>query len=247
MPSSGGRRMIKKNKRGSQVEIVISFVIFMTFIFFIYLITQPMLKSERKESSLENLASRLAEKSLANITSASVAISATQDCVDLDNFLNVVGNGNRVIVRSDDGTVLSSGVSGSDLRVGRNGLSFFKVYGSGEFAQETRTISGCQYLTQGSGYTLGLVKTTKNIFESKIIGLIGEYNTDYDSLKSELKIPEENDFDFSFTYSNGTEILTGNQGQVPTSTINIYSRNIPIIYTSKQAGFESGLLNVKIW
>jgi hypothetical protein len=236
-----------KGKRGSHVEVVISFVIFMTFIFFIYLITQPTLKSEKKESSLENLANGLAEKASGNLTSVSASIIATQDCADLINFFSAAGIGNKIITKSDEGNVLSSGISSQDLLVQRSGNLFFRVYESEEFAEETGTMTGCQSLAQGSGYSLGLIKEGKSIFETKIVKLIGDYNSDYDILKNELKIPQGNDFDFSFTYNNGTEISTKNKGQTTASSINIYSRSIPVIYISKQAASESGLLNIKIW
>ena len=235
-----------KNKKGSQVEVVISFVIFMMFLFFIYLMTQPALKSERKDSSLENLANGLVERASGNLTSVSVSITATQDCVHLINFLTATEIGNHVITRSESG-MLSSRISGQSLFSDRAGVSFLKVYESGEFAQGAGAMSGCQSLTQGSGYNLGLIKTEKKIFETKVATLINDYNTDYDALKDELEIPQENDFDFSFTYKNGTQILTQNRGKTTLSNVNIYSRNVPIIYTSKTAATESGLLNVKMW
>ncbi len=235
------------NKRGSQVEVVISFVIFMIFIFFVYLLAQPSLKLEKKKSSLEHLESALAEKAVENLTAVSVSISSSQDCVELTDFFSTTESGNKIITRSDADSVLLSGISGQSLFVQRNGVSFFRVYESDEFPVESGTMSGCQALTQGNNYALGLIKTSRSIFETKIIKMIDSYNADYDLLKDELKIPSENDFDFSFTYNNGTEILTKNQGQVPTSNINIYSRSIPIVYTSKNAGTESGLLNIKMW
>ncbi|MEK6841910.1 MAG: hypothetical protein AABX91_02045 [Nanoarchaeota archaeon] len=236
-----------KNKKGSQVEVVISFVIFMMFLFFIYLMTQPALKSERKDSSLENLANGLVERASGNLTSVSVSITATQDCVDLTNFFSASGIGNKVLARSEGDSAMSLGTSGSSLFAERAGTSFFRVYESGEFAQGAGAMSGCQSLTQGSGYNLGLIKTEKKIFETKVATLINDYNTDYDALKDELEIPQENDFDFSFTYKNGTQILTQNRGKTTLSNVNIYSRNVPIIYTSKTAATESGLLNVKMW
>lgn len=234
-------------KQGSQVEVVISFVIFMMFLFFIYLMTQPAIKSERKDSSLENLANGLAERVSGNLTSVSVSISATQDCVELVNFFSATGIGDRILARSEGEIALPLGTSGSSLFAERTGVTFFRVYESEEFAQETGAMSGCQSLIQGSGYNLGLIKTEKKIFETKVLTLISDYNSDYDALKDELEIPQENDFDFSFTYKNGTQVLTQNQGKTTLSNVNIYSRSVPVIYTSKTAGTESGLLNVKMW
>jgi len=242
---------IMKQKKGSHVGVVLSFVIFMTFIFFIYLITQPALKTEKKDNSLEFLATGLMEKISANLTSVSVAIvppSPSQDCVRLSGFFSTTGIGNKVISRDNSGNTLQTRVDVDDLLVVRNGATFFKVYGSEEFsATVTGAINPCPQLSQGSGYVLGLVKTDESIFQTKIVKLIENYSSNYDGLKDDLKISQGNEFDFSFTYGNGTEISTQSKNQTISSNINIYAKDVPIVYISDKANEESGFLNVKIW
>ena len=238
-------------KRGSHVGVVLSFVIFMTFIFFIYLITQPALKTDKKDNSLEFLARSLVENSSANMTSVSAAIiqQSSQNCVRLSGFFTAASIGNRIIVRNSSESVLQSQIDGVDLLIVKetNDL-FFKVYESSEFnAAATGPINPCQSLVQGNDYILGLIKTSESIFETKIIGLIGNYSADYDNFKSGLKISQGNEFDFSFTYNNGTEVATNNQNQTISSNINIYAKNAPIIYVSRQAATEPGFINVKTW
>ena len=239
-----------KQKKGSHVGVVLSFVIFMTFIFFIYLITQPALKTERKDNSLEFLAMGLMEKVSANLTAVSVAITQSnpQDCVRLSSFFSTTDVGNRVVARDDSGNTLQSSVDVDDLLVVRNGVTFFKVYESEEFnTAATGQINPCQQLSQGNGYILGLIKTDERVFQAKVVKLIGNYSSDYDGLKDDLKISQGNEFDFSFTYANGTEIATKNKNQTISSSINIYAKNVPIVYISENASEESGFLNVKIW
>src|SRR3989344_9392359 len=148
---------IMKQKKGSHVGVVLSFVIFMTFIFFIYLITQPALKTERKDNSLEFLAMGLMEKVSANLTAVSVAITQSnpQDCVRLSSFFSTTDVGNKVVARDNSGNTLQSSVDVDDLLVVRNGVTFFKVYGSEEFnTAATGQINPCQQLSQGNGYIL---------------------------------------------------------------------------------------------
>jgi len=237
-------------KRGSHIGIVLSFVIFITFIFFIYLITQPALKTEKKDNSLEYFSVNLEKEASANLTTASLVVlqSTSQNCVRFSGFFAATGIGSNIIVRNSSG-VLQAQIDSGDLLVVRNGGDvFFKVYESNEFsAAATGSISSCHQLDQGSDYSIGLVKTEENVFQTRIIKLIGNYSGDYDSLKSQLKISQENEFDFSFTYANGTEVSTSGQNQTISSNINIYAKNAPIVYISDKAAEESGLLNVKIW
>src|SRR3990167_7822256 len=104
-----------KQKRGSHVGVVLSFVIFMTFIFFIYLIIQPALKTDKKDNSLEFLARSLIENSSANLTSASISIAqqSSQNCVRLSGFFTATSIGNRFIVRNSSESVLQSQIDGT--------------------------------------------------------------------------------------------------------------------------------------
>lgn len=240
-----------KQKRGSHVGVVLSFIIFITFIFFVYLITQPALKKEIKDNSLEYLARSLVENASANLTTTSVGLNqaSSQTCVQLSGFFTTTGAGNRLIVRNSSGSILQSQINGVDLLVVKNtGDLFFKVYDSNEFSSSpTGPITPCQVLVDGAGYSLGLIKKSESIFQTRMIGLIGNYSSDYDGFKNQLKVSQENDFDFSFTYSNGTKVSTNKQNQTISSNLNVYARNIPIVYTSDRAAEEVGFLNVKIW
>src|SRR3989338_7848725 len=200
-----------KQKKGSHVGVVLSFVIFMTFIFFIYLITQPALKTERKDNSLEFLARGLTEKSSGNLTTASVTIippGPPQDCVRLSGFFSTTGVGNKIIARDNSGNTLQSSVDVDDLLVVRNGVTFFKVYESGEFAAAaTGAINPCPQLSQGSGYVLGLVKTDESIFQTKIVKLIENYSSNYDGLKDDLKISSFFNYSITIFLRLGNQIL----------------------------------------
>ena len=220
----------------------------MTFLFFIYLITQPALTAERKDNSLEYLAESLMEKSSANLTSSSFIIIQPnpQSCVRIYDFLNIAGIGTKFIVKNSTEDVLQSQVYDKKdliLVIGST-ERFFKVYESAEFNNATTgTISPCQKLNQGSGYSIGLTKTNENIFEAKMLSLISNYS----GLKNQLKISQGSEFNFSFTYSNGTEVPIQNRSQIFLNNRNIYAKSFPIVYINKEAITESGFLNVKIW
>ncbi|GAI55565.1 unnamed protein product, partial [marine sediment metagenome] len=82
-----------KNKNGSHVGIILSFVIFVTFTIFIYSILEPGLRSQReKQSLLEYLKGEISREITANLTTASLNINKSQQnqgCVELENFINL--------------------------------------------------------------------------------------------------------------------------------------------------------------
>lgn len=240
---------IKKLKKGSHVGVVLSFVIFIIFIIFIYVVIQPSIKLKDRQGFLETLEGKIVDEASTDLTSVSVGgiNQATPQCIKLVGFFTKTGLGSRFIVTNKGEDVLSAkiSISGDDLLVIREGSeSFFKIYESSEFdVVNTKDVIPCSPKNYGNGYNIGLVKTTQPIFESRIIGLIGDYNIDYETLKSDLTISSESEFGFGFTYNNETSIATGER-EILTS---IYTSEAPIQYLSKNASMEAGSLNIKTW
>jgi hypothetical protein len=235
--------MKKKSCRGvvSHVGVVLSFVIFVTFIIFLYIIIRPAVDSENKQNLLDNIKDIIVENSSADLVSASVFIGdVPQNCVRLVGFLSKVEMGNRIIAINENGEVLTNEISGQDLYVRKNNdEKFLKIYGSEEFdVTENGTMPGCV-----SSYTLGLVRTEKIVFEKPIIQLIDNYNSDYESLKEELNIGSGNDFSLGFTYANGTSVSTQEREIIA----NVFINEFPVQYISESAAREPGSLSVGIW
>jgi len=235
-------------KKGSHVGIVLSFVFFVTFIMFFYIMVQPALATENKRAVLDILKENIIEMASAELTSVSVLINSEdpQLCVQLIDFFNKVEIGNRVIIRNNEGEVLDAKISGQDLFVERDGNEIFlKIYGSEEFSiTETGTMSSCKQLSEGSGgYILGLIKTTTEIFETKILYIIERHENDYQDLKQDLSVPAGNGFGLDFIYANETSISTTN---TPVG-ISTFAGEFPVKYVTEDSAMEMGILRIKIW
>ena len=235
------------NKKGSHVGFVISFVLFITFIVFMYAILSSRVDfGKEKANSFSYVKAEIVNRVSENLTSVSVAIGQQnpQNCIRLTDFFLKTGMGNRFIVKSDSGNVLQSGKSGNDLFVERNGNLFFRVYGSGEFGVSGGALSNCQPLNEGSqGYSLGLSRDSRDIFESKVLNFFGNYTGDYEALKKDMKIISGDEFGFRFTYNNGTEIKTPEKNV----TINIYAERMAVQYIRTDATRESGFIDTIVW
>ena len=234
-------------KKGSHVGFVISFVLFITFIVFMYAILSSRVDfGQEKANSFSYVKAEIINRVSENLTSVSVAIGQQnpQSCVQLKDFFLKTGIGNRFIVRSDSGNVLQSGKGGNDLFLERNGNLFFRVYGSGEFNVSGGALSNCQPLNEGSqGYSLGLSRDSRDIFESKVLNFFGNYTGDYEALKKNMKISSGDEFSFRFVYNNGTEIKTPEKN----ATINIYADRMAIQYIKTDATRESGFMDTIVW
>ncbi len=242
--------MILKNKKGSHVGVVISFVIFILFVVFISVVLLPATEVKNKQNVIDYLEVELIDLVSSDITSASVKISKQNpnDCVQLTDFLSKTAIASKFLVLDEDRELVDADISSSDtgdLLINRGGDIFFKVLESDDFSEaEIGNPASCQPLNEGDGgYILGLVKTNKKIFEGNVMNLIEDYNTDYETLKESLKIGPGNNFGFSFTYGNGTTISATEKN----ISVNVYVQEIPIFYINKEADTEAGSLNIRAW
>ncbi len=249
-----------KNKKGSHVGMILSFIIFVTFIVFLYIVVQPALKGgEDKRAFLESLKLAMFANVSANFTSASVRIDdgvdvSGKNCVSFKRIFGSDGlieiEDPKLIVKDEDENSLNYKLSGAgatkDLNVERLSRDdkFFKIYESPVyFLNNDASVSGCTPL-DSSSYTLGLVTVNEYIFNKSIHALEDSYNKNYEQVKEQLKVPVQRDFGFSFRNSKGEKEFGVGEEVVFTS---VYAEEIPIQYMDDEANILAGFINLRVW
>ena len=236
-----------KNRKGSHVGVVLSFMIFIAFLIFLYpLLIKPAIEANKSNQYLlDDLKTKLTEEVSAELTVSSVEANTgtNQNCIELENFISNTGINSNIIVKNHEEKAQQGSVSGDNLRINRGDDSdvFFKVSYSEEFEVLDDFIASCKTI-QENQYEIGLVRTEEYIFETKIINLIKRYESNYESLKRILGLPTGNEFDFSFIFDNKTSI--GIKKEVSAS---IYAKEIPVQYVNKKGDILLGNINIRIW
>ena len=124
-------------KRGTHVGIVLSFVIFITFLVFLYSIVEPVIRVQRdKESLLDYLRIELIRRFSANLTTATISITTegySTNCVNLVYALEETGINERIIVKDNQGNFVKTNISNQnyqDIIINRESIEedFFKIY-----------------------------------------------------------------------------------------------------------------------
>ena len=247
------RGFFPKLKKGSHVGVALSFIVFVTFLIFLYSVLEPTIKTQGDKQSLLNYLEReLIENFSMSLTTSTLSINAVapQNCIEIENLMLELGIDSRIIVKNESEDISQAYISEGDsdnLLIDRSDSEnkFFKIYQSEEFEElETSTINPCRKLKkEDKEYSLGLTRTDGYIFEKKVTKLIEKYEEDYESLKEELNIPLGSEFGFSFTYSDGT--ITGTEEKdVSTS---IYVAEIPMQYIDENSNLLSGFINIRVW
>ena len=228
----------KEEKRGSHVEVIISFIIFVTFVVFLLSILIPTVTTNKdKENTFADVELKVMDKVSSNLTSITVNLDNGGNCFDIAGLIGNNGIENNLVVKDNSGTNVESYADGDSLEIhpASSSDTFFKIYYSKEF-DEVGTGSGCSDV----GYTLGLTKTEKYVFEKKVINLV---NANHEDLEVEFKIPESIEFGYGIILSNGTIIET-DDGELST---NVYIKNTPIEYIDMDGNMQEGYLVTKVW
>jgi len=234
--------------------VVLSFVIFIAFLFFIFTVLQPKLNlsGKDKQSIVDYLRVELLNNFTSNLTTIFINVSRShitgQSCLTLFNFMiNASPISPRLFVQNGSNANLSSVVAGSDLeiKIENSDNPLFKVYESLLFADITGTgFSNCKKLYLNADYSLTLKKTDLYVFESIINSTIQNYKSNYPSLKTAFNIPPDSEFGLIFKNAEG--IINQPSFNI-TQSSNVYTDDIPILYVGKEGYIKSGSLEILVW
>ncbi len=241
-----------KNRRGSHVGRIISFVIFVTFIVFLYVVVKPVINTgEDKKETLDYLTVTIIKNISANLTSTSVEVNSSvnppQNCISLESFfvlLSMEIPGYNLIIKNETGSMQNAYTDqAAHLVIDRENKSnrFFRIYYSPEF-DVLGSKTDCK-LVEDDAYSLSLIKTEKYVFEDRLFGFLNNYKSDYEKLKTDMNFPPGNEFGIGFTQSNGTKMEVGET----VSATGIYAEEIPVQYVDNDANILSGFINIKVW
>lgn len=250
MLSLEGRKMISlRDKKASHVGMILSFVIFVTFVIFLYTVTEPATRIERgKQDLLQYLEIELINELSSDMTTATVNIdnSIAESCV---RFGVVPGTEDMNIVVKTEQDILEHKKSDAGpntfVVIDRKSNDFFKVFYSDDFndASVETPCSNPITLNENTGYSLGLVRTTNHIFESRIKNMVENFDEDYMEIKNSFNVAPGNEFGFIF--QDAYENITGTAEK--NTSANIYVEEIPIQYVDEEANIKSGFLRIRVW
>ena len=233
-----------KNCRGSHVGMILSFVVFISCLIFIYTILEPVVNTQKsKQNLITNLEIELTEKFSNNLITAIIANDSNPDIYDCIRINNTELNtsGLNAIAKNNLGEIKNSSINGSYLFLDwSDNETYFKIYYSEEEFEEYNLTRACN---PTNNYYQGLITWKKQVFVSRVRETAREYEINYDSLKSELKVPLDSDFSFRFTLSNGTEIKTK---EINISK-DVYVQEFPIQYLDERADIKFGSLTIRAW
>ena len=245
--------MIKNiNKKGSHVGVVVSFVIFITFLIFLYSILQPVTFRERnKDYILDYLTLNIIRNSTGNMTTMIINVDelVTKDCINIQQL-----SLSEIPIEFRDNLMFKTDTESLNYKLQNINTIYVEVPEGGfigiitvYFSEEIvprfdNTLGGCD----PNPYPVGYVRTFSEIFGTKITELNETYYADYEGLKAYLGLPEGTEFNF-YLLSGTREVLISAEIQETPTDRSVYVEETPIQYADDDGNILFGFLVVKVW
>jgi len=236
--------MILFDKKGSHVGIILSFVIFITFLIFIFTILEPNFKIKgAKTSTLETLEASIIDNLTINVEVIDVQFEVNPaNCAQIQNTGSWLPKKHLSVKDSTGYRSFHKNNSALEILYVNGPGTFFKIYAHDDI-ESFELPSSCVNIVDPTMYNVSLIKSIEYISERRIAVLANSYNTNYDSLKTQLKIPKDSDFGFTFTFWNGTDIRSGENE----SSTQIFSSTESVVVMDSLGNITIGKLNTRIF
>src|SRR4030042_3612897 len=223
-------------KKASHVGIVLSFVIFVTFLIFLFSIIQPVTNVETgKQDLVKYLKTELVKEFIDDLTISTLSIDYSGGgCIKID-VVEGTENLGVIVKDTENEKLLNSSIKNKKLEIKIDGSKSLKVSYSSQF-EIGNNLPDCIEIGNND-YVTGLTRTESQIFSSKIINLSEFMSSveNYEKVKDKLKIPLGDNFGFIFEDGNRISLAKTQEKEVQT---NIYSEEISIRYVDEQANIK---------
>jgi hypothetical protein len=235
-----------KNKKGSHFSIIISIVLFVTFLTFVFVFLGPTFSVQKDNNlAMEHLNVELTNLMSSDLTLISFSIpegyspGVNSDCLRIGHPGNYTLN---YTLKDINGVVLTPSSAGSDLAfdwTNRSNKLFKASYIEGTLETNSAIYFACYDPTE----TIESITVDKKIIESKVEDVILIYEENYEDFKESLNIPFNSEFNFNFTYDDGTSISPSIEINSP----EIYIKEFVVEYVDKEANINVGKLAISVW
>jgi len=238
--------MLKSKRSQMHVEMIISFIIFVGFIFTILYFINPV-----KEIKISTLKLNFVQEKVLNNVSLNYQTSSLilkdglvilGDCFWVNNKLETSGN----LITFDSSGVSRSSTSNLDkIYVDRvEGERIYHLYFSDNFDENIPSNLGSCVQVADSNFSFGNLNNEKRVFYPFLESLNTSFILNYVQLRDSLQISDN--FDFIVRDLNGV-IIFDDSTQLKTLTSNVLAREIPLNVLDSDASTRDFVLNLRVW
>jgi len=236
------KRGLIRNKKGvSSIEIIISFVIFLTFLIFIFVYLNPI-RSNDKTPILVSLETGIKQQAMADLIEFPVAVNKsniTSACFYIRVPQNFESN---ISVKSLDDKNINYTILSGNIYLNNIHDKLYRFIKSDEIKNNETSMNGCQSLDI-SQYTFSVERTKQIYSYTKLKQMNDSYYTGYTGLQEKLDFPITSDFSIVIGSDELNFTMTKN---IP-SNVQVIVRQFPIEILTSNADKIKAVMTLAVW
>ncbi|PIN77461.1 hypothetical protein COV15_01980 [Candidatus Woesearchaeota archaeon CG10_big_fil_rev_8_21_14_0_10_34_12] len=228
--------------------MILSFVIFFSFLVFVYIYLIPHFKIIPDYSSLDNAEKQITGYVRMNVDYFSLAVKdVNQDCFSVPNFGKALSN-SYILVKNKGEKIVNSELLNDRILIENSG-NFYYLYFLEDFKTETGSFKNCKTLEEAkedktADYELGSKRSETWTSFNKLKELEEDYKTSYADLKEKIGIKQ--DFAFSLTSSAG-EVLIKADREKPVKNVLAKELVVKVYNENSDNIIENNVLTILVW
>ena len=240
--------VFKSKKAQGHVEMILSFAIFVGFVFVMFIFMNPAKEKTTSYAGLDTAETIVLDNLSTNFQYIALILVNPRpnlNCFAVNNPFNFSEN---VLAIDENNNVVNSYnqvISPQKIYIKPTNKNsrLYKLYFSNDFADYPE-YGPCDDLNPVN-YTFGVLTKEKLVLFEKLAGFQEIYEENYKQLKSDLKITE--DFEFVVYNLNRTQILFDTTGLHKLKTSLVLSRDIPLRIIDMNGTQSDILVNFRVW
>lgn len=227
---------------------MLSFVVFVAFVIFLYSVLQPAVKlKEEKQSALasakEKLISNFSEDydELTMVLSSTYVLPTGKTCIITP--IPFAEKGRNFLIKHNDNNVYGTNTTAYvNILFSDVSSRFFKMFfANSTFTYSPKSLSSCD--DPKTKISVASVQTRNSIFGARISRWIDNYNKNSESAKQSINFPSDANIQLIFKFANNSIAQTisqplGNQ---------VFSETLNVQYVNLNAQIKTGTLTINVW
>lgn len=240
--------MVKTKKAQTHVEVILSFIIFLGFIFVVLYFMNPIITPQPSYTSLTAVQNIILANFSFDYQTFSLILNQPvsgcfliKDGLPIQNGFIVVDSSNTILPSKQVSGDVYIDVTYADSSIDKRYYTFLV---SNKFYNAPMIDVGCSEITSDK-YSLGILSYQNAIFEDDLKNFTNEYVLDYNGLRKNLGINDEFNF---IVYDLSRNVLYNESLSVNSPVMgNILSRDIPLTMINSTGGKNQIIFNLRVW
>ncbi|MBU4086862.1 MAG: hypothetical protein KKB21_04785 [Nanoarchaeota archaeon] len=230
-------------KASGHIETVLSFVIFISFVIFLFAIF-PVYQPQKSEIGLDSAERGVINFAAIRVDYMTLVLNQPTSCFSYP----AINSASKIIVRDSSGERVNAKSDGINWYISGSG-SFYGVYYSTEFSEggyDEFDSTDCLSLgEQGISYESGLERHDIVVSYRRVLELIELYKSSYESVRNNFSIPSRENFGFAITDLRGRYLLNISKSRPERTSVLVRNTPIQMVYENGTSVF--GMLNIQSW